>query len=311
MRFDGAAWSAPYPHLAIFGGVFITENVHSGEVVEVDNRRNLYRVIIGELGEQGVSWPKKRRAACAAIAARPAGRHSALSPVRRCRGFTTRSAGWSSAPRSPKARRPGRPSALRDCAEHGASLAQPDLPPPPPEPTRHRRLARRHHARPYPRDDRQQIAHRPHIRLADRQAGRSSSRPRARGLRPCPMYPRRVRGVPGARPSHHGLPRDQRPPLARRPQGDRRRIGDLSRQPAQGEATRSSRRAAAASASLNPWRRVPRQRRTAPRVICRGRPKVSMGPPSRRVAGLSPRDPPPRPRWRRKVPERAQPAARA
>ena len=50
MRFDGAAWSVPYPHLAIFDDVFVTQNVHSGEVVEVDNRRNLYRVIVGEQG---------------------------------------------------------------------------------------------------------------------------------------------------------------------------------------------------------------------------------------------------------------------
>ena len=50
VRFDGAAWSAPYPGLAIFDGVFVAENVHSGEVVEIGHRRNLYRVIIGEKG---------------------------------------------------------------------------------------------------------------------------------------------------------------------------------------------------------------------------------------------------------------------
>ena len=49
-RFDGAAWSALYPALAIFDGVFVAENVHSGEVVEINHRRNLYRVIIGEEG---------------------------------------------------------------------------------------------------------------------------------------------------------------------------------------------------------------------------------------------------------------------
>ena len=49
-RFNGAAWSAVYPALAIFDGVFIADNVHSGEVVEIDHRRNLYRVIIGEEG---------------------------------------------------------------------------------------------------------------------------------------------------------------------------------------------------------------------------------------------------------------------
>ena len=49
-RFDGTAWSAPYPSLAIFDGVFVAENVHSGEVVELDHRRNLYHIIIGEEG---------------------------------------------------------------------------------------------------------------------------------------------------------------------------------------------------------------------------------------------------------------------
>ena len=49
-RFDGVAWSATHPPLAILDDVFVAENVHSGEVVEIDHRRNLYRVIIGEEG---------------------------------------------------------------------------------------------------------------------------------------------------------------------------------------------------------------------------------------------------------------------
>jgi len=49
-RFNGAAWSAPHPAIAIFDDVFVAENVHSGEVVELDHKRNLYRVIIGEDG---------------------------------------------------------------------------------------------------------------------------------------------------------------------------------------------------------------------------------------------------------------------
>ena len=48
--FDGTAWSAAYPALAIFDDVFVAQNVHSGETVEIDQRRNLYRVIIGEKG---------------------------------------------------------------------------------------------------------------------------------------------------------------------------------------------------------------------------------------------------------------------
>lgn len=49
-RFNGEAWSAPCPEIAIFDGVFVNENVHSGEVVEIDHRRNLHRIIIGEQG---------------------------------------------------------------------------------------------------------------------------------------------------------------------------------------------------------------------------------------------------------------------
>ena len=64
-RFDGAAWSTSYPPLAIFDSVFVAENVHSGEVVEIDHRRNLYRVIIGEegvrLAEEDTSLAGKSR----------------------------------------------------------------------------------------------------------------------------------------------------------------------------------------------------------------------------------------------------------
>ena len=49
-RFDGSAWSTPYPALAIFDGVFVADNIHSGEVVDTEHKRNLYRVIIGQGG---------------------------------------------------------------------------------------------------------------------------------------------------------------------------------------------------------------------------------------------------------------------
>lgn len=49
-RFTGDAWTSTLPSLAIFDGVFVAENVHSGEVVETDHKRNLYRVIIGQQG---------------------------------------------------------------------------------------------------------------------------------------------------------------------------------------------------------------------------------------------------------------------
>jgi len=49
-RFDGTAWSTTYPAVDVFDGVFVAENVHSGEVVDIEHKRNFYRVIIGEKG---------------------------------------------------------------------------------------------------------------------------------------------------------------------------------------------------------------------------------------------------------------------
>jgi wobble nucleotide-excising tRNase len=50
VRFDGTSWNSTRPATAIFDGVFVAENVHSGDVVENDHKRNLYRVIIGDDG---------------------------------------------------------------------------------------------------------------------------------------------------------------------------------------------------------------------------------------------------------------------
>ena len=50
IHFDGANWSEAIPHLAIFDSVFVAENIHSGDIVELEHRRNLYRVIIGHKG---------------------------------------------------------------------------------------------------------------------------------------------------------------------------------------------------------------------------------------------------------------------
>lgn len=50
IRFDGRQWSAPRPAITIFDGVFVAENVHSGDVVDIEQKRNLYRVIIGDRG---------------------------------------------------------------------------------------------------------------------------------------------------------------------------------------------------------------------------------------------------------------------
>lgn len=48
--FDGKAWSATSQKLSIFDGTFVAQNVYSGEVVDIEHKRNLYRVIIGEEG---------------------------------------------------------------------------------------------------------------------------------------------------------------------------------------------------------------------------------------------------------------------
>ncbi len=49
-QFQNGTWPNAEPGLAIFDGTFVTENVHSGDVVDVANRRNLYRVIVGRDG---------------------------------------------------------------------------------------------------------------------------------------------------------------------------------------------------------------------------------------------------------------------
>jgi wobble nucleotide-excising tRNase len=49
IRFD-SGWSAPRAGIAIFDGVFVAENVHSGDVVDIEQKRNLYRVIVGDQG---------------------------------------------------------------------------------------------------------------------------------------------------------------------------------------------------------------------------------------------------------------------
>lgn len=50
IRFDGGRWSEAKPSFSIFDGVFVAENVHAGEVVDVAQKRNLYRIIVGSAG---------------------------------------------------------------------------------------------------------------------------------------------------------------------------------------------------------------------------------------------------------------------
>jgi len=49
-NFADGAWTASLPDIAIFDATFVAENVHSGEVVDIDHRRNLYSVIVGKRG---------------------------------------------------------------------------------------------------------------------------------------------------------------------------------------------------------------------------------------------------------------------
>ncbi len=49
-QFKGQAWTRTVPELAIFDGTFVAQNIHSGDIVDLEHKRNLYRVIIGEEG---------------------------------------------------------------------------------------------------------------------------------------------------------------------------------------------------------------------------------------------------------------------
>ncbi len=50
VQFGASGWSAVMPQILIFDGTFVAENVHAGDVVELEQKRNLYRVIIGQDG---------------------------------------------------------------------------------------------------------------------------------------------------------------------------------------------------------------------------------------------------------------------
>jgi wobble nucleotide-excising tRNase len=50
IAFRNGAWSDAFPDIAVFDGTYVSENVFVGDVVDTENRRNLYRVIIGAQG---------------------------------------------------------------------------------------------------------------------------------------------------------------------------------------------------------------------------------------------------------------------
>lgn len=48
--FMNGRWNAPSPEMLIFDGKFISENVYTGEQIAVDQRRNVYKIAVGEQG---------------------------------------------------------------------------------------------------------------------------------------------------------------------------------------------------------------------------------------------------------------------
>lgn len=51
-RFTNDAWTHTHPDILIFDSVFVNENVYSGDYVEHEHKKNLYRVIVGARGVQ-------------------------------------------------------------------------------------------------------------------------------------------------------------------------------------------------------------------------------------------------------------------
>ena len=54
-KFNGNTWTNSHPDILIFDSVFVNENVYSGDYVEHEHKKNLYRVIVGAQGVQLVT----------------------------------------------------------------------------------------------------------------------------------------------------------------------------------------------------------------------------------------------------------------
>lgn len=50
IQFGASGWTGAMPQILVFDSTFVAENVHAGDVVELEQKRNLYRVIIGQDG---------------------------------------------------------------------------------------------------------------------------------------------------------------------------------------------------------------------------------------------------------------------
>lgn len=49
-RFSAGAWTAAQPNVHIFDQQFVNENVHGGDQIDVEHRRNFYRIVVGPTG---------------------------------------------------------------------------------------------------------------------------------------------------------------------------------------------------------------------------------------------------------------------
>ena len=79
-RFADGAWDSVMPELAVFDGTYISENVHGGDAIDTEQRRNLYRVIIGS---QGVTLARRVEALDAALREKTSAIGTARAAVRR------------------------------------------------------------------------------------------------------------------------------------------------------------------------------------------------------------------------------------
>jgi wobble nucleotide-excising tRNase len=77
-RLQEGVRSEVVPQISVFDGVFVSENVHSGDIVDVPHRRNLFRVIVGRAGvalaeqEQSLAEESRRKQSTLTAAERTA-----------------------------------------------------------------------------------------------------------------------------------------------------------------------------------------------------------------------------------------------
>ena len=50
LRFQNGAWNGAYPKLEIYDSTFVHDNVYAGDYVDHEQKKNLYRIIVGEHG---------------------------------------------------------------------------------------------------------------------------------------------------------------------------------------------------------------------------------------------------------------------